>query len=199
VHERPEQTGELVTLPDGACVRIRPITAEDKGLLQRGLEKLSRESRYRRFLSPKGRLTERELTHLTEVDHHDHEALIATTPDGAEPIGVARYIRLDEDPGAAEVAVAVVDAWHRRGVGTALVERLTSRATSAGIERFRAIFFSWNREVRELLKHLGVAHIEHSEPGFAEMEIDLANPRALRGALRGAAAEELHVRPRRQR
>ena len=77
---------------------------------------------YRRFLTPKKALLETELGYLTEVDHHDHEALAAFAVESGEPLGVARFVRSTEDPGAAEAAVAVVDDWHDRGVGSVLLE-----------------------------------------------------------------------------
>src|SRR5437660_3402126 len=71
-----------VTLRDGVSIFIRPIDAGDKAALVQGFEKLSPESRYRRFFSPLSRLSERDLAYLTEVDHHDHEALIAHSERG---------------------------------------------------------------------------------------------------------------------
>ena len=56
-------------------------------------ERLSDESRYRRFLSPHKQLTDAELRYFTEVDHHDHEALVAGDPESGEWVGVARYVR----------------------------------------------------------------------------------------------------------
>lgn len=54
------------------------------------------------------------LRYLTDIDHHDHEALVALDL-GGRGVGVARYIRHPADPQAAEPAVAIVDDWHRRG------------------------------------------------------------------------------------
>jgi hypothetical protein len=69
----------------------------------------------RRFLAPHGRLTESELRYFTEVDHHDHEALVAIDPNTGHCTGVARYVRSTDDPAVAELAVAVVDGWQRQG------------------------------------------------------------------------------------
>jgi len=66
-----------VTLADGSRVLIRPIAPEDRDELVAGFERLSAESRYRRFFGPMVRLSERDLDRLTQVDHHDHEALVA--------------------------------------------------------------------------------------------------------------------------
>ncbi|HEY1238795.1 MAG TPA: GNAT family N-acetyltransferase [Solirubrobacterales bacterium] len=71
------------------------------------------------------------------VEYRDNEAMVAIAP-GGELIGVARYIRQD-DPERAEVAVAVADAWQRRGVGSQLLQELAVRAHHAGITSFVAI------------------------------------------------------------
>jgi len=117
---------DVVVLRDGASITIRPIGPDDKAAIVSGFEQLSPESRYRRFFSPLDRLGARDLSYLTEVDHHDHEALIAHSERG-DPLGVARYIR-GADPHKAEVAVVVVDEWHGRGVATELLTRLADRA-----------------------------------------------------------------------
>src|SRR6476469_1483205 len=84
-------------------VEIRPIEPDDRDALARGFDRLSERSRYRRFLSPRGPLSEAELSYLTEVDHRDHEALVAVDPETNEGVGVARFIRSAEDPALAEI------------------------------------------------------------------------------------------------
>src|SRR5712691_9428433 len=113
---------ERAILRDGSVVHVRPIEPGDKKLLRAAFDRLGAESRYRRFLHPVKQLSERELAYFTEVDHYDHEAVLTVGPHGTEPVGVARYIRL-ADPKAAEVAIAVVDDWHGRGVGTLLLHK----------------------------------------------------------------------------
>ena len=78
---------------DGRAFVIRPLEPDDKPLLVEGLKQMSEESRYRRFLAPKPSFTAAELAYLTEVDHRDHEALIAIEPESGDPVGVARYVR----------------------------------------------------------------------------------------------------------
>ena len=65
-------------LRDGSRVVIRPIEPDDREALAAAFERLSPESRYRRFFAPVSRLSERDLDYLTCVDHHDHEALVET-------------------------------------------------------------------------------------------------------------------------
>src|SRR5438045_2569211 len=71
-----ELRGE-VQLRDGSPVEVRPLRADDKAGLAAGFARLSELSRYRRFLSLTTRLTNGQLAYLTELDHHDHEALVA--------------------------------------------------------------------------------------------------------------------------
>lgn len=137
---------ERIELRDGSQIEIRPISPDDKRALVDGFERLSPESRYRRFLTPVQRLQPGLLAYLTEVDHHDHEALVARSHTG-EPLGVARYVRT-EQPDTAEAAVAVVDHWQGRGVGTALLQRLAVRAREEGIGWFTATLLAENREMR---------------------------------------------------
>jgi len=78
-----------VTLPDGSRVQIRPIEPDDREALAVGHERLSVESRYRRYFGPKPTLSRRDLDYLTDVDHHDHEALVAMHAGSGQCVGVA--------------------------------------------------------------------------------------------------------------
>ena len=86
---------------------MRPIEPADKGPLARAFERLSEQSRYQRFLTSVNELSESELRYLTDVDHHDHEALIAFDPETGGAVAVARFVRLDDDT-SAEAAVTVI-------------------------------------------------------------------------------------------
>ena len=98
----------VVTLRDGSHARVRPIQPDDKDALIAGLQKLSPESRYLRFLRPVTSLNERELKYLTEIDYTNHFAWVAADPDDdLNGYGVARYVRDPKDPEVAEAAVAI--------------------------------------------------------------------------------------------
>jgi GNAT superfamily N-acetyltransferase len=169
--------GEEVRLAGGLTVRIRPIESADKLLLAEGFERLSPETRYRRFFAPLERLSERDLRYLTEVDHHDHEALVALDPDRGDLIGVARYVR-SEQPTEAEVAVVVGDPWHGNGVASALLERLGARAREEGIDHFVALVLSDNEDVLGLFRSLAPdgSQTRRSASGNVEVVIELPEP-----------------------
>ena len=180
-----------VTLRDGTRAHLRTIEPEDRDALAQGFDALSEESRYRRFLTPTPTLSGSQLRYLTEVDHHDHEAIIATN-DEREPMGVARYVRVDPESDTAEVAVTVVDAWQGRGLGTALLARLTERAREEGVACFTATALATNDDMLDLLRNLGVTESAPASGGVVEMRVELPvethEESPLRRALRNAAS-----------
>jgi RimJ/RimL family protein N-acetyltransferase len=177
-----------ITLRDGARVTLRPIAPEDKPLLAASFDRLSEESRYRRFFTTKKELSEAELDHFVDVDHSDHEAIVAIDPSSGEGLGVARYVRATDDAEAAEIAVTVADDWQGRSLGRALLDRLTYRARQEGVRRFTALVQGDNRASLGLIEGAG-----DTRRGFGtgELVIELPPKRGtgarLVGALRAAA------------
>ena len=163
--------GTTVRLRDGSAVLIRPIQATDEPLVAGIFAGLSDTSRWMRFLAAKAALSPAELRYLTDIDHHDHEALTAIAP-GGHGLGVARYIRHAGDLQAAEIAIAVVDTWHRRGLGTQLLRQLSDRALRAGIDRFTALASADNAAVAALLRTIGAEPVRQ-EAGTVEYQITL--------------------------
>ncbi len=165
---------QRIRLRDGAELLIRQVGPADKGLIAGGVERLSAKSRYRRFFRPLDRLSQRDLVYLTEIDHHDHEALAAIDPERGELIGVTRYVR-SADPTEAEVSVVVRDDWHRRGVATTLLEHLVERARTAGITHFVALVMDENTQALELFDNRVPNHARprRSASGHLELLIDL--------------------------
>ena len=146
-------------------------------MLTDGLRRLSDESVHRRFLTPKSSFSRTELRYLTEVDGRDHVALVAECP--AEPvrllIAVARFVRLSDDPEAADVAITVADNWQRRGLGSLLSARLAEEARRLGIRRFTATMAADNLPAHRLMGKL-TRHLEqhHAGMGVDELVLDIA-------------------------
>jgi acetyltransferase len=163
------------TLRDGTPVRVRPIRPADKKLLQLGLRSLSQETIQKRFLAAKPRFTAAELRYLTEVDGHDHVALVAELADSPHwVVGVARFVRLSEDSDTAEMAILVPDDYQGRGAGSALAELLAQEALAQGVKRFTATVLSDNQAARALMRRL-TRHMEqrHVGSGADDVLLDL--------------------------
>ncbi len=143
-------------LSDGTQVTIRPIAPGDKQELQDGLHRLSEQTVQQRFLVPKIRFTKAELRYLTEVDGHDHVALVAESDRWPGTIvAVARYVRLSDDPLTAEAAIVVADELHGLGLGTLLAQRLAAAGAVHGVRRFTAEMLGDNRAAHRLMERLG--------------------------------------------
>jgi GNAT superfamily N-acetyltransferase len=164
---------DRVRLRDGSQVFVRPVRRGDKDRLAAMTDALSEESRFRRYLGPKGRLSASDLRYLTEIDHRDHEALVALEHRDGPAVGVARYIRLGHDGHTAEAAVVVSDPWQRRGIGTMLLRRLSEHARENGIARFTGVVLSSNRPTLGLAAQLGESRVRHDGHGTADVETAL--------------------------
>ena len=154
-------------------VRIRPILPTDKAALQTGLQRMSPRSRQLRFLQAKLHLTSAELRYLTEVDGHDHVALVAEQPE-ASIAAVARFVRDDRDPTYAESAVTVCDDWQGQGIGTLLGLALTNEARAAGVEHLTAIMALDNTAALRLFRRLSLHLHDEIHDGVRELVADLA-------------------------
>jgi RimJ/RimL family protein N-acetyltransferase len=170
---RPGAEGKRVVLRDGSEVLIRQVQRADAPLLADGFARLSTKSRQMRFLTPKKELSPSELRYLTDIDHHDHEALGALSHPQGRGVGIARYIRNAQDPQAADIAVTIVDDWQGRGLGTELLAQLSDRARQEGIRRFTALVAADNAAVLGLLSNAN-ASLVGREFGTLEYEIPLA-------------------------
>jgi GNAT superfamily N-acetyltransferase len=147
------------TLADGQRVVLRHVRPGDAAELRRAFERLSPESRYRRFFGGLMHLTDPMLRYLTEVDGRDHVAIVATTesPDlkSEQGLGVARFVRMKDEPTVAEAAVTVVDDAQRKGLGRLLATTLAESARERGVRMFRADVLAENEPMRGIMQEIG--------------------------------------------
>lgn len=169
-----------VHLKDGTPVLLRPVLPEDRQRLENGLLRMSAESRYQRFFSLVGELSDKQLRYFTEVDQINHVAWIALDPSasGLPGLGIARFVRYRDEPMMAEVAFTVIDAYQARGLGSTLLATLYLVAQVRGIETFRALVLVANGTVVDWLRRLGASG-KLSSGGVVELDLpihrDLAN------------------------
>jgi RimJ/RimL family protein N-acetyltransferase len=175
-------TADPLVLADGRRFKIRPIGPQDRDRLRGLFVRLTPESRYRRYLTPKPALSERELDYLLDIDHVHHEALAAVDESDGAFVATARYVQLPDQPKVADVAIEVADDLHRQGIGTALARRTLERARANGFKRVTAITLRDNAPARALLRLMHF--LPRSSQGHEiEFELELtADPAALRAA-----------------
>ncbi len=164
-----------IELRDGTKVHLRAIVPEDEPLLHEAVAAMSERPVYFRFFSPIKRMSDALAHRLAVVDYNDRFALVATThrPSGKERIvGVARYDRA-RDTVIAEVALAVIDEFQRRGLGGILLVELATVAKKHGIKTFQLIVLPENREMLGLLRKMGWIHQARLTGGMYEISFDL--------------------------
>lgn len=164
-----------VDLGGGTRAHIRPLTPDDEPLLRDALARMSERSVYLRFLSPLKRLPDNLAQHLAAVDGDARYALCATARrygSGEQILGVARYDRV-AGTDVAEVAVAVVDDFQRRGLGSLLLAALAGIARGHGVRTFTLVVLPENQSMLRLLRRLGWIHQARLNQGVYEITFRL--------------------------
>ena len=148
---------ETATLPDGKRVQLRPILPTDKELLLRSFDLMSPDSRYTRFMTHKTSLSDRELRYLTEVDGVDHFAILAVRSRLMRSdlaVGVGRFVRLSDHPDTAEPALAILDSFQGKGLGSLLLARLIDAAWERDVRWFRMELLAQNIGMKRITESL---------------------------------------------
>lgn len=110
---------------------------------------LSPRSRYLRFHAPVPRLPESVRARLVDIDGTRHAAVVAEIRDG-DVIGMAQLF--GPGHGTADVAVAVVDAWQRRGIGKRLLTAVGALAEQIGYTQLRGSILPENVAMQRLAR-----------------------------------------------
>ena len=169
-----------VVLRDGETVQVRPITSADGDLLVDFFERLGPESRYFRFFRVKQDLNPEEVKFFTSVDYEQRMALIVLNEDRMTAVG--RYDIDESDPTSAEVAFAVADEEQGRGIGTELLQLLTSYARQHGVERFRAFVLPENVQMMRVFRNSGYELGRTVEDGVYTVDFPVAYTEGARSA-----------------
>ena len=177
----------MIELKDRTKVHLRPIVPEDEPLLHEAVASMSERTVYFRFFSPIKRMSDALAHRLAVVDYNDRFALVATThkpaadraASGQSPaagkeriVGVACYDRAPQTD-MAEVAVAVIDEFQRRGMGSVLLAELARVAKTHGINMFQLIVLPENQEMLGLLRKMGWIHQAKLVGGLYEISFEL--------------------------
>ncbi|MGH4032064.1 GNAT family N-acetyltransferase [Actinomycetota bacterium Odt1-20B] len=140
-------------LADGTTVRIRTAGPDDQDAVRRFYQEMSPENLRLRFFSVGAASARQAADRVARPARPAYRALAAEHGDAL--IGLAEYEAVP-DSSAAEISLAVGDAWHHRGIGTLLLEHLADAARTAGITAFSADALAENHEVLKVFTDLGL-------------------------------------------
>ena len=146
----------LVVRLEATSVRVRPVRLGDGPGLQALLSRMSVRTRWLRFHSPIVQLTPAQLRSVIEVDHRDHETLLAEVrlDGGWHLAGFAQYHRLRGGNAHADSAIVLEDAWQGLGIGKVLARCLAEAAGLAGIVALSGEVLSENRRALGFIRAL---------------------------------------------
>jgi acyl-CoA synthetase (NDP forming)/RimJ/RimL family protein N-acetyltransferase len=166
----PARQARYALLADGSTVEIRHARPQDADDVREMHERMSPDNAYFRFFSLSPRAPEREAQRISRPAGGDHAALLARL-DG-ELVGVASYEPTGK-PGIAEVAFAVSDKMHGRGIATLLLEHLVSLARQRRLTAFAAETLPENVAMQRVFADAGLPVQRQFVDGLIELRIPL--------------------------
>lgn len=184
-------------LRDGTTALIRPAQPADQPALQAFVERLAPEAKRHRFFSETAPPPSLIASLCDPSDPHALMTLLVTRVIEGTTHVIAAGSYLAKDEQTAEVAIAVDDALHGKGLGTLLLERLALLAVRQGYVRLWAVTHADNLAMREVFRESGFTTREAPEGGDMEVELSLLSTAAgvERSELRERLATTTSLRP----
>ena len=163
----------IETLRDGRRVEIRALRPQDRPEFVAAAHRAGVVSLYRRFFAVRRGFSEKETDFFVNVDFVNHVALVAVVDeDGrAAIVGGGRYVLVQ--PGKAEVAFTVIDAYQGQGVGSALLRHLVAIAREAGLEELVAEVLPENAPMLKLFEKCGCPLSIRRDPEVVHVTLGL--------------------------
>jgi len=160
-------------LRDGSQVEIRALRPEDEADMLAAIERTSAQSLQRRFFVMKRHFSEKERAFFMDVDFKNHVAIVALAEEAGRQViaGGGRYIVFE--PGRAEMAFVVVDAWQGRGVGSILMRHLARFANDAGLLELTAEVLPENTAMRKVFEKFGFKPAARRDPQTLHLVLKL--------------------------
>jgi len=167
---------QTLELRDGSSVVIRALAAGDEAGIASWFTsrfaELGAETLYARLFALFGWLDRLKGSAPEGVDAAAREPIVAFAPDGVG-VGIAWWVPVT-GAATADVVVAVVETWQGRGVATALLDQVATRARSLGIKQLTARCPAGSVTLIRLLSRLGSTAVVPSSVGLVDVRVDLA-------------------------
>jgi RimJ/RimL family protein N-acetyltransferase len=165
---------QIEPLRGGGDICIRALKPDDRTDLLEAVEQMSPQSLRTRFFSPKRYFSETEVAYFVEVDFVRHVALVAEllSEEDRPIVGGARYVLTE--PGKAEIAFTVVDAYQGRGIGGILMRHLVKLARDAGLQELFAEVLPENHAMAKVFEKSGLSVTRKLADGTMHFSFALA-------------------------
>lgn len=132
-------------------ITITPLRNGDEVTVQSVFDAMSPEARFHRYLMAMPTLRAGHRAILADVDRPDHRAWVAR--DGYTPLGIVRLATDGE--GTTELAVEVIDAARRQGLGRRLIRHALDEAAASGVDEVALLVHPSNTASRSLFQSMG--------------------------------------------
>jgi ribosomal protein S18 acetylase RimI-like enzyme len=160
-------------LRDGCPVEIRALRPEDEAGMLAAVDGTSAQSLQRRFFAMKRHFSDRERAYFMDIDFENHLALVVCAGEAGQEaiVGGGRYVVFE--PGRAEMAFMVVDAWQGRGIGSILMRHLVKVAGEAGLRELTAEVLPDNAAMLRVFGKFGFMPASRREPQTVHLALKL--------------------------
>ncbi|WP_076861168.1 GNAT family N-acetyltransferase [Bradyrhizobium mercantei] len=161
-------------LRDGSRIEVRALRPDDHVDMLTAVNRTSIQSRQLRFFAPKRSFSDKEISFFMNIDFANHVALVAQIDEGGRPViaGGGRYIVAQ--PGRAELAFVVIDAYQGKGIGTALMRHLLVIARDAGLKELTAEVLPENVAMLSIFGRFGFRSSAGGDPQVRHLTLELS-------------------------
>ena len=161
-------------LRDGRPIEIRALRPDDESDMLAAIGRTSTQSLQRRFFVVKRGFSPKEIDFFMKIDFSDHVALAALADEDGRPtiVGGGRYVVVE--PGRAEIAFVVVDAYQGQGIGATLMRHLARLARDAGLKELVAEVLPENTAMLKVFSKFGFRPGSKREPQVIHLTMQLA-------------------------
>lgn len=160
-------------LRDGSPVEIRALRPDDEADMLTAIERTSAQSLQRRFFAMKRHFSERERSFFMQIDFRNHVALVAVAREAERDmiVGGGRYIVFE--PGRAEMAFVVIDAWQGRGIGSLLIRHLIRIGGDGELRELTAEVLPENSAMLRVFERSGFRPTARRDPQTIHLVLEL--------------------------
>jgi ribosomal protein S18 acetylase RimI-like enzyme len=161
-------------LRDGGQIEIRALRREDEADMLAAVGMTSAQSLQRRFFVMKRHFSDKERAFFMDIDFKNHVAIVALEAEAGRKVivGGGRYIVFE--PGRAEMAFVVIDAWQGRGVGSILMRHLVKIAGDSGLKELTAEVLPENTAMIKVFGKFGFSPAPRRDPQILHLVRKLA-------------------------